>query len=240
MAAGKNRDKKETYLMNQDDEVKTPEEITPGESGERSERVIPEPVRLAQPETDRIQQLLRRASIWLGILLVVFFAGAAADHFLRYKPLSDSLSETRAALAQAQQDVADLQVEIDRMDQTLQQNETTIASLENSNAALQEQLAKADTRLKLMQVLADVNEARLALSQEEVEDVQTALQDTPQQLEALIPQIEAFGLKLAESLPQRLNLILSGLERGNLESVAIDLELFIRDLLEIDAAIAGS
>jgi len=226
--------------MDQGDVVKTPEELAPGESGERSEQVSAEPVRLAQPETDRIQQLLRRASIWLAILLVFFFAGAAADHFLRYKPLSDSLTEARAALDQAQQAVADLQVEIDRMDATLQQNETTIASLESSNKALQERLTRAETRLEIMQVLADVNEARLSLFQEDVERAQTALQDTPQQLEALIPQIEAFGSNLAESLPQRLNLVLSGLERGNLEAVAIDLELFIRDLLEIEAALAGS
>jgi predicted nucleic acid-binding Zn-ribbon protein len=225
--------------MNQEDETKTPAEFAPGESGEQSEPVSPGPVKLAQPETDRVQHLLRKASIWLAILLVFFFAGAAADHFLRYKPLSDSLSETRSALDQAQQDVADLQIEIDRMDATLQQNKTTIASLESSNESLQEQLARAETRLKLMQVLADVNEARLALSRDDVEGAKAALQDTQQELEALLPQIETFGSDLAERLPQRLTLIQSGLERDNLEAVNIDIELFIQDLLGIEAAITG-
>ena len=225
--------------MKQDDSGRTPEEPAPEAFEGRGEQVSPKPATLQQPQTDRAQRVLHRTSVWLGIVAIVFFAGAVADHTLRYRPLSASLSETRTALDRAQQDVADLQAEIDRLNTTLRQSDSRVASLERDNEALREQLANSETRLILMQVLADVNNARLALSQEDVEGAQTALQDTPQRLEELIPQIEAISPNLAGSLPQRLTLILSGLERENLETVNIDMELFIQDLLDIEAALMG-
>jgi hypothetical protein len=225
--------------MKQDDSEKTPEDRASEGFERRGEPESPKPARLEGPQTDRVQRALRRTSIWLGIVAIVFFAGAVTDHYLRYRPLSAALSETRTALARAQQDVADLQAEIDQLNTTLRQNESRVASLERDEEALREQLANAETRLLLMQVLADVDNARVALSQEDVEGAQTALQDTPQRLEDLIPQIEEINPNLAGSLPQRLTLILSGLERENLETVNIDMELFIQDLLDIERALVS-
>jgi uncharacterized Zn finger protein len=90
--------------------------------------------------------------------------------------------------------------------------------------------------LKLFQVLDDVSNARLALSSNDVEGAKTALLNTPQRLDALLPHIAVIDASLAQSMPQRLNLIVSGLDRDP-ETAKFDLELFNKDLLEVEAAL---
>lgn len=197
------------------------------------------PVIAAQQGTDRLQRLLRRMSIWLAIVVVVFFAGGVTDHYLRYKPLSDSFVEIRTTLDQANQDIGHLQGEVNSLEASLKAANSRVEALENENKMLQDELASAKTHLNLLQMRTDINNARLALFEEHIEGAKTALADAPQRLDELLPRIDAISPNLAESLPQRLNLILSGLERDNLENVKIDLELFMKDLLEIEAALFG-
>jgi hypothetical protein len=91
--------------------------------------------------------------------------------------------------------------------------------------------------LNLIQVVEEVGNARLALSvNDDVEGAKAALLNTPQQLDDLLPYIAGYDTNLAQSMPQRLSLIVSGLER-NPETAQIDLELFTQDLLEIEAAL---
>jgi hypothetical protein len=52
----------------------------------------------------------------------------------------------------------------------------------------------------------------------------------------LVPRIANFDASLAQSMPQRLNLIFSGLGRDP-ETAKIDLDLFSKDLLKIEAAL---
>lgn len=183
---------------------------------------------------DRLQQFLRRMSIWLGIIVVVFFAGALADHYLRYKPLSEAFTESRSTLDQANQTIGDLQAEKESLEASLSELNDRLKTFENENKALQEKLAMAETHLGLLRLLEDVMNARLALAKEDIEGAQTALVDTPQRLDDLLPRLKAVNSRMAESLPQRLELILSGLERKNLETVEVDLELFSKDLLTIE------
>jgi hypothetical protein len=86
--------------------------------------------------------------------------------------------------------------------------------------------------------LVDVSNARIALFLDDVEGAKAALTNTPQRLENLRPSITEYDTSLAQSMPQRLNLIVSGLER-DVETAKIDLELFTKDLLEVEAAIFG-
>ena len=85
-------------------------------------------------------------------------------------------------------------------------------------------------------MLVDVSNARLALFLNDVDGAKAALVDTPQQLDDLLPFIAEFDPNLAQSMPQRLNLIITGLDR-DIETVKIDLELFSKDLLEVESSI---
>ena len=101
---------------------------------------------------------------------------------------------------------------------------------------LQDELETTTAHLELLQVLVDVSNARLALSLNDVEGAKAALFNTQQRLDNLVPPIAVFDTNLAQSMPQRSSLIVSGLERDT-ETAKIDLELFTKDLLEIEAAL---
>jgi septal ring factor EnvC (AmiA/AmiB activator) len=101
---------------------------------------------------------------------------------------------------------------------------------------LQDELNTTTAHLTLVQVQVDVSNARLALSLNDVAGAKAALSNTQQRLEKLVPRIANFDASLAQSMPQRLNLIVSGLARDP-ETAKIDLELFSKDLLKIEAAL---
>jgi len=100
----------------------------------------------------------------------------------------------------------------------------------------QDELKTATAHLTLLQVQVDVSTARLALSLKDVEGAKAALFNTQQRLDNLLPRIAIFDPNLAKSMPQRLSLIVSGLKRDP-ETAKIDLELFTKDLLAIEAAL---
>ncbi|MCX6035872.1 MAG: hypothetical protein NTV38_13005 [Chloroflexi bacterium] len=101
---------------------------------------------------------------------------------------------------------------------------------------LQDELNAVTAHLELSQVLVDVSNARLALALNDVAGAKATLLDTPQRLDNLLPRIAVFDTNLAQSMPQRLSLIVSDLERDT-KTAKIDLELFNQDLLEIEAAL---
>ena len=191
-----------------------------------------------KPQPTGLQRFFRKGLIWLVIIVIAFSAGMAADHFLRYKPLADANAETQAALDQAQQDLSDMQADIDALDQLNQEAEDTIAELKNEKQALQDEIETTKTHLELIQVLVDVSSARVALFMEDVEEAKDTLVNTKGRLEELLPRIAEYDPALAQDMPQRLNLIISGLDRDT-ETVIIDLELITGDLLDIEEAVFG-
>ena len=101
---------------------------------------------------------------------------------------------------------------------------------------LQDKSNTAMAHLELLQVRVDVSDARLALSLNDVEGAKAALFNTQQRLDNLLPRIAVFDANLAQSMPQRLSLIVSDLEKDT-ETAKIDLELFTQDLLEVETAL---
>jgi hypothetical protein len=164
-----------------------------------------------KPQPSTLQRIFRKVLIWLVIFAIGFLAGIVTDNYLRYKPLSEANVKTQEAL-----------------------NRTN----EDEKKVLRDELEMATAHLELLQVLVDVSNARMALFLNDVEGAKAALVNTQQRLDNLLPSIAEFDTDLAQSMPQRLNLIVSGLERDT-ETVKIDLELFTKDLLEIEAAVFG-
>ena len=192
-----------------------PGEVSDGKPEEKAEK---------KPPT-RFQLLLRKALIGLGIVAVIFLAGFLTDHFVRYVPLADTLGETRSQLEDANLALTELEAENDRLNSL---NRTAADEI----ATLEAELSAVRANALFYQVLVDVNNARLALFMEDIEGAQAALADTQDNLEALLPAISEVDPELALSLPRRLDLIVSGLAR-NPETGRIDLELFTKDLLEL-------
>ena len=177
--------------MNQKNVDNQPERQIPetlnGSQPPASPKLVNASTKAEKTQPSRLQRFFRKAFIWLVLLAIIFLAGIATDHYLRYKPLQDELDTTTA-------------------------------------------------HLMLLQVQVDVSNARLALSLNDVEGAKAALSNTQQRLENLVPHIANFDNSLAQSMPQRLSLIVSGLGRDP-GTAKIDLELFSKDLLRIEAAL---
>ena len=206
--------------MNQKNSDNQPEGQTPETINASQAPASPELVDISKPQPGRLQLFFRKILIWLVVLALTFLAGIVTYHYLRYKPLSEAIVDT------------------ERLNIEVQAANKKIAALEGEKKTLQDELEAAAAHLKLLQVLVDVNNARMALFLDDVEAAKAVLVNTRQRLENLLPTITEFDANLAQSMPQRLNLIISGLERDT-ETVKIDLELFTKDLLEIEAALFG-
>jgi cell division protein FtsB len=181
---------------------------------------------LEKKEPTRFQKFLRKALIWLVVVLITFAAGFLVNHFWRYQPLSEELKQSQTEKANLEQDAADLQSQIDQLQPKLEAANAKIADLED-------ELAMANARSKFYQVLVDVNNAQLELFLEDIESAQTALADTQESLDDLTPIIMDVDPDSALSLPRRLALIVDGLARDP-ETARIDLELFTKDLLALE------
>ncbi len=140
-------------------------------------------------QSGRLQRFFRKGLIWLVIIVIAFSAGMAADHFLRYQPLSDAHGETRAELAQAHQHLSDLQAEIDNLNRLNQEAGENIAALEAEKKNLQEEIETTITHLQLSQVLVDVSSARVALFREDVVEAKSTLVNTRQRWKSFFPAL---------------------------------------------------
>jgi len=205
-----------------------PLQETEAEHGEVSDKKPKE--KAEKKTTTPFQLVLRKILIGAGIVAVIFLAGFLTDHFVRYKPLADTLDTTRAELEEANQAVSDLEAEKERLTKSNQAAQEAIADLED-------ELSGVRANALFYQVLVDVNAARIALFMEDIDGAKATLVDTQDNLEALLPAINDVDLELALSLPRRLELIVSGLERDP-ETGLIDLELFTKDLLELEPLLA--
>lgn len=174
----------------------------------------------------RFKIFLRKALIWLGVVLVAFLAGFLTDHFTLYRPMNQERLAIQEELEKAEQTLNELETENTRLVNELD-------SLRSEKDVLQQDLAQATANLQYYQVLVDVNNARIQLFMEDIEGAQESLAGTQALLEELLPWIEAVDADLALSLPRRLDLIVSGLVRDP-DTGMIDLELFTKDLLELE------
>ena len=194
------------------------EQIAAGvkESSLPQDEVQAAPAKAEKPELSRMRRIWRASLVWLAVVAIAFTAGVLIFNFLRYQP---QLKE----LTQAYVTTTDLQNQVNSLTTKLNTATDRLAVLED-----------VQTHLELLQVLSDVNNARLALIEDDVTAAKAALANTSQRLEDLAPRITAADSSLVESLPQRLALILSGME-NDADTAKVDLELLAGNLLDIEA-----
>lgn len=188
-----------------------------------------EPISEKKPEKhepSKTQKFFQKAFIWLIVIVIAFGSGFLLDHFLRYIPLKQDLSEARSEMQVINEDLDELNNQIEQLRPQLEAANSRISSLE-------EDLELANARSQLYRVLALVNNARLDLFQEDFDAARIDLAETREYLEELAPVIEEVDPELALSLIRRLELITDGIDRDP-ETASIDLELFTKDLLALE------
>ena len=183
------------------------------------------PVVEEKPSPSRVKSYFNKMIIWLAVVIIAFLAGMVTDHFWRYKTLNETLLQTQTELTEVQEEIKQVQALKD-----------AITSLEEEKEQLAGDLATSQDHLGMLQMLVDTNSARLALFLDDVPGAQEALADTANRLEVLKGRIAEYDEKMATSMPQRLSLIISGLD-GDIETATIDLELFTKNLIEVESAL---
>ena len=174
----------------------------------------------------RIKKFFQQALIYLIVIIVAFLAGFLVDHFLRYRPMAEQLEITQTELEEANQQISTLE-----FDKNLLIYDIDIAYHEVSR--LTSKLELAEAKNQFYAILVDINNARIELFLDDADAPLSALDQTGERLEALLPLISETDPQLALSLPRRLDLIISGITRDP-ETARIDLELFTKDLLILE------
>jgi chromosome segregation ATPase len=175
----------------------------------------------------------------LVVLGIAFVGGLATDHYLRYKPLAEDLRNAQATIDQANQQISDLQEQNGKLNTQIEEANNKVIALESESNTLKAESENTSAHIELYQMLVDVSNARVALFQKDVAGAKTALVNTPQRLDDLLPRMAKSDPELAKSMPQRLSLIVSGLDRDT-ETAKIDLEVFAKDLIKIETLMFGN
>ena len=171
-----------------------------------------------EKEPTKFQKFLRKALIWLGVGAVLFLAGFLTFYFTLYRPNQDALKETKAQLTQVENDLQSVQTKLDNANQRI------------------ENLQSADAHRVLLEVVVDIYAARLALSQDDAVAAKSTLSNTDETLNEVLDAISAFDATLAETLPKRLNLIVTNIDSDPEKAIA-DCDLMIDDLLKVEIAL---
>ena len=187
---------------------------------EAEAKVQAAPARVEKPQMSRLRRFWRASLAWLAVVAIAFTAGVLSFYFMRYQPQGKELS-------QAYQNTSELQNQVNSLTGQLKTATDRLAVLED-----------AQTHVELLQILSDVNNARLALINKDVSAAKADLGQTSRRLEDLAPKISAADASLTASLPQRLALILSGLD-SDVDTAKVDLELLAGSLLEIESSLFG-
>lgn len=174
--------------------------------GEESPEVfVPEAV-LAPKKSkgERFMGFIRKMITWILVFLLVYLAGVVTIYVLEYQPTKDALEQTQLELEQANSTIADQQSELDDAYFMLSYN-------------------------AYLEVVADLYAARLGLAIDDSLGAKAALATTDVQLELILDDVAAFDQALADSLPQRLSLIINNID-ADVERAILDAEFLSEDL----------
>jgi len=175
----------------------------------------------------RAGSFLKTATRWLFGLLIVFGLGALAVIFGLYNPLRQTLQQTEADLAVANQKIADLESQIQKL-----------TPLESQNAALQKEIDSANTHIKLLTALSDVDTARVALSQNDAAAAKTALTNTATTLREIASLTGSSQGEAIKTIQDRLDIVLGEIET-DAATAQTDLEVMATKLLEMEKVLFG-
>lgn len=199
--------------------VEAPDEEIP--ERETTEEIDEIGAPVAEPET-RSQRFLRLSIRWLAGILILFGLGVIAAVFLLYRPTTQALSQAGDDLTQAEQRVAELEAEVDRLQ-----------SLEGENEALLEELNQAQLHIQILSALSDVNAARLDLANDDVASARLDLTNTTETLERLGELVAPEQQEAVQAMQDRLDLALAEVDRDAFAAQS-DLRVLATNLVQLE------
>jgi len=207
--------------MNQSDQTTQPDSI---------EDVTESQVEAHPPVVDketRAGKFLKTATRWLFGLLIVFGLGALAVIFGLYNPIRETLNQTQADLNAANQKIAELENQVQ-----------ALTPLKAQNMALQKEVDAANTHIKILTILAEVETARVALAHNDAAAAKIALTNTPAALKEMAVLAGSSQAEAIKIIQDRLDIVMGEIE-NDAATAQTDLEVMATKLLELEQALFG-
>jgi DNA repair exonuclease SbcCD ATPase subunit len=191
---------------------------------------------LFSPET-RTGRIMRPVLIYFGMLVVGFALGALVVYLWMYQPVVAQWTTARSALQNTQGELEQTQIDLEQNRQELNDSQSEVQTLQDANEILEQRLATAETRIRLLRVMYQAKTAQSALQNREPTPARRALQEARTELDAAMPSIGSEGDEVAQSLTLRLDLAINGLTRDPTTARA-DLEILINNLILLERLLA--
>lgn len=177
----------------------------------------------APKEPSKLGQFLKKALRWVAGIGLLFTFGVVLMWIVRVGPLVRELREVRSDLAASNARIDDLEERVSDMD-----------ALEASYASLEAEFKDAEIHLSLLEILSDVDAARLALAMDNPAAARTALSETDDRLLMLQKDLEDEYANSVASARFRLQQAISEIDT-NVFAAMGDLEILTNDLTNLES-----
>ncbi len=211
------------------------EELTPetpeqtdslAEASVSPEEALPSPEEVASPEAEtsspeietpqppsRMRAFFRTALRWFIGLFFVFAVGYLTAFFTLYQPLANRYTRMNADAQQTSARIAALQSDLESAEAKAETLQERLDALAAERDALQDDLDAADLHFYTLRALADVQGARLALTQEDPDTTRVYLSKVPAYLQKMHSLAGADVQDALDDMQKRLTLALGELDK---------------------------
>ncbi|MEA3351916.1 MAG: hypothetical protein U9Q82_14995 [Chloroflexota bacterium] len=225
----KNKKKDLPPLEEKDEKNEIPEII----SEEAPPQVVePKPEPKPKKEDSKARLFFRKVLRWLLGIIIVFGLGFIASIFMLYRPevqdYQDEVQTLNGKLQTAQEEIAALENEIDRL-----------TPLENENEALIAMQNEFELRIAVLNARIDVANAQLALAEEDTSKAQISLEKTGDALASINKLLPTDQSDIVAAMQQRLELSLSEI-KDDPYAAQSDLDVLATNLLQLEDSLFGS
>ncbi|MFO8035397.1 MAG: hypothetical protein R6U57_02040 [Anaerolineales bacterium] len=217
-----------------EEEMETPESVVEEEQegiaeveGAEVEEPVSEPEE-GEKEVSRIGRFFRKVLIWLVVIAIAFGAGIATFYYLRFQPLQDKLGQRTQALSEAEDEVADLESEVERL-----------SALEERNQELVIEIEQTQLHITILSARSSVSNALLALSEDNLAEAKLELDKVGRTFEKLESMLNEDQVEVVINMQQRHELIMEELEADRF-SARSDLEVLSSKLGALENTLFAS
>ncbi len=177
----------------------------------------------APKEPSRLVLFLMKALRWAAGIGLLFAFGVVLTWIVRVGPLARELRDVRSDLTAANAQIEELEERLSGME-----------ALEQSYASLEADFKDAELHLSLLEILSDVDEARLALAMDNATAARNALSDTDERLSMLQKDLEDEYANTVAGARFRLQQAISEIDT-NMFAAMGDLQILANDLMNLES-----
>jgi len=203
-------------------ETETEKEKKAREKKEAKEEKAAKKQKRAERRNTKVAKAIRRISIWILAILVIFLGGYAISNIMIAQPAQLALEQSKADLVTAEEEIASLQSEIERL-----------SSFEATNESLESDMEAINTHITVLSARVAVADAQLALYDGDIASVKLELGKAEETFKTLKTMLSADQKDAVESMEGRLQLVIGELE-GDTSTATSDLQVLSTKLLALE------